>query len=108
MYKNTKNFCGEVILKNEDLSECCNKYPIELNYYKTCTKKSNIIKEEYEVYGIEIIKKEYMGNRIHTESMCVNNITKNEKTLDKVVKILKDNTVTPVTLNDVINDMFKK
>ena len=108
MLKSTKEFCGEVFLEPEDLSQSYRKYPIELDYYKICTKKSNIIKENYEIYGVEIVKKEYLEDQVHTESMCVDSITRNEKTLNKVVEILKENVVTPVTLKDIINDMFNK
>ena len=104
--KSTKVFWGDAVLEIEDSNERGEKYPIELEYYKIRSNRTNLVEEEYEVYGIEIIKKEYIGDKVNIESECVENITKNENTLNKVMKILRDNTVTPITLNDVISDMF--
>ena len=104
--KNKKTFYGNALLDAEDLKDKVNKYPIALEYYKISNKRKGLVNEEYEVYGVEIIKKEYIGEEIKTESNRIDNITKNEETLDKVIKLLKDNTVTPISLDDVINDMF--
>lgn len=106
--KSTRTFYGDVFLDAEELKDRCDRYPIEIEYYKTCTNRKGLINEDYEVYGVEIVKKEYIGKNIKTESSRIDNITKSEKTLDKVMKILKDNTVTPITLNDVISDMLLK
>ena len=106
--KNKKTFYGDVMIDKYNLKDSSINYPIELEYYKVSQNRTNIINEDYEIYGVEIIKKEYIEDRIETESMCVENLTKNEKTVDKIIKILKDNTVTPITLKDVINDMFKQ
>ena len=94
------------IFGTEKLKESTKKNPIELEYYKTCSNKNGLINESYEVYGVEIIKKEFIGNKINTESVCVENITRNETTLDKIMSILKNNSVTPVGLRDVINDLL--
>lgn len=103
--EDTKIFYGDVLLDVEDLSERNTKYPIELEYYKTKSCRNNYINEEYEVYGVEIVKKEHIGDEVLTESTCIDNITKNETTLDKIMEMLKNNSVTPVTLNDVISDL---
>ena len=106
--ENTKIFYGDVFLDKEKLDEINIKYPIELEYYKTCSRKNDLLKENEIIYGVEIIKKEYIGQNIHTEKAFVDNITKDEKELNSVIFKLKENTVTPITLNDVINDLFYK
>lgn len=104
--ENTKIFYGDVRIDTESFEDSSTNYPIELMYYKTRNSRSNFINEEYEVYGVEVIKKEYRDDNVYTESMRVEDITKNEETVDKVIEMLKSNSVTPVTLNDVICDMF--
>lgn len=104
--ENSKILFGSIFINKEEIKECNNKYPIELEYYKICNKKSGIIQKEYEVYGVEIIKKEYIGGIIEKESSSIKNITKNEKTVNKLICLLKENEVTPITLNDVVEDFF--
>lgn len=100
----TKEFYGKVYLNSEYLRDRNTQNPMELEYYKT--KRANKLNEEKEVYGVEIVKNEYNGKEILTERNSLEYLTDNENTANKIIEILKDNTVTPISLNDVINDMF--
>lgn len=77
-------------------------YPIKLEYYKIEERCNN-----YEsVYGIEIMKTEYIDNIGRTENEIIKKITTNEKTVDEILKILKKNEVTPVTLKEILEDLY--
>lgn len=104
----TKIFYGDVFLDKEKFGESNIKYPIELEYYKTCSRKKDMLEENEVIYGVEIIKKEYKEQNIYTEKASVENVTEDENELNNVITKLKENTVTPITLNDVINDLFYK
>ena len=104
--ENTKFLYGEVFLEAEDLKERSAKNPIELMYYKTRQSRKNLTNQPYEIFGVEIIKKEYIGKEIQIESRSIENISRNEQTINKVMELLKNNTVTPVSLEDVIGDIL--
>ena len=103
---NERIFYGDVILGEDDLRQSNTKYPIKLEYYKRKSKRKSFNNEIYEVYGIEIVKKEYRQKQINLENKTIDNVTKNENLLNRIIKMLKDNTVTPVGLSDVMHDMF--
>ena len=102
----TKFLCGEVFLEAEDLKERSTKNPIELMYYKTQQSRNSLNNQPYKIFGIEVIKKERIGEKIQIESSKIEYISKNEKTVDKLMELLKNNTVTPITLEDVIGDIL--
>jgi hypothetical protein len=54
-------------------------------------------------YGIQIIKKE---NGVASESAIFRDIHHSRETAEKLVRLLADNTVTPVTLPYIIDDML--
>lgn len=85
---------GKVTIEGEDFEY--NQHPkqqekIFLEYYKT--KKAQTKNEKK--YGIEVIKKEENKN----------GISNNEKVIDKLLEILIENKVTPITTKDVITDL---
>lgn len=104
--KGAKVFYGDVFLDEEKLHERNTNYPVELKYYKTRNSRNSLENEKYEIFGIEIVKREYREKGIYTESMCINDLTKNERILDKVIGMLRRNAVTPVTLEYVLADIF--
>ena len=57
-------------------------------------------------YGIEIFKTKYKGDEIFTEKAEINNITSDENTIEMLLEILKRNEVTPVSAEEVIQDLF--
>ena len=72
-----------------------------MEYYKIKNEKN--YKENY---GIEIFKTKYKGEEILTEKAEINNITSDENTIEMLLEILKRNEVTPVSANEVIEDLF--
>ena len=95
---------GKVTIEGEDFEY--NQSPkqqekIFLEYYKT--KKAQTKNEKK--YGIEVIKKEENKNGITREKTVENGISNNEKVIDKLLEILIENKVTPITTKDVITDL---
>jgi len=106
----SKTLYGWTALSYEDLLESRTKNKIELEYYKlkNTKEKYNMVLEDSETYGIEIVKKEYLKNdELKIETSEVKNITNNENLLDKILNTLKVNKVTPISLEDVMYDLVK-
>lgn len=83
------------------------KNRIKLEYY--ATEKPICVKEEYEIaYGISIIKKEYCKNRIKCEKNSVEKISTNKRKIKDIIKMLKEYEVTPIALEDVLEDLLKQ
>lgn len=78
------------------------EYPIKLEYYKTVKIEENVKAQ----YGIEIVKTEFLQGKVNVENKVIDNITDNEKDIEHILTILKDNEVTPIGMQDVIDDMF--
>jgi len=97
-------YYGITLLDETDLLEANNRNKIELEYYGT--KKYNIKNEA--IYGISIIKKEYIKNKIKFEKNTIERISKNENIVKKIIEIMKEHKVTPICLEDVLRDLLKK
>ena len=105
MCKRIKSFYGENFIESEKLEELGIKYPMKIEYYKV--KEKNEDKRNGKlIYGVEIIKKEYTGEKINIEVRNSCNIIKEEKNVDYILEILKRNVVTPIGLKDVITDLL--
>lgn len=96
-------FFGSIFIKKENLKEAGINYPIKLEYYKKIN-EDEFIKKNKAIYGINIIKTEYISNDIRIENKEVPYITNDESQINKILKILKDNEVTPISLEDIIED----
>ena len=77
------------------------EYPIKLEYYKTFETQENVGAK----YGIEIVKTEFIQGKINVESKRVEDITNISSKIDEILTILKDNEVTPIGMQDVLEDM---
>jgi len=82
--------------KHEEL-----EYPIKLEYYTIETEENVEAK-----YGIEVVKTEFMDGTVNVESKRMENITDNHVKIEEILTILKNNEVTPIGMQDVLNDMF--
>lgn len=72
---------------------------INLEYY-------SILNEEKELYGIEIYKKERSNLGIEKiEKNVVANYTNDEEKINDLIKIMYENKVTPVSLQEIIRDI---
>lgn len=52
------------------------------------------------------LKKNIFGKETLEEKQNITNLTTNEKTINKVLYILRKNTVTPVALQDVLQEVL--
>ncbi len=98
----SKTLYGSIFLEMEDLIETPIDYPIELAYYKTNKRKDN-----FTIYGVEVVKNEYKQDTINTERNILNLFTKNENKANHVLEILRKYKVTPIGADDVLYELVK-
>ena len=72
---------------------------IEVEYYK-------LLKESENIYGIEISKSENSKGKVNKEYMTIENITRNECVLNRILETFTEGKVTPVIAQDVIEDIL--
>ena len=82
-----KTFFGGMFMNKENLRKEGILYPIKLEYYKI-----KDLKSKNDIFGIEVVKTAYIND---------------EKIENSILDILKRNEVTPVILEDVIEDLVK-
>ena len=103
-----KTFFDGIFISKEHLNEEGIKFPIKLEYYKTTREESSEIARENEnKYGIEIVKTEYREGNVRVETKEINNIANNIKDQEKILTLLRDNEVTPIGVEDVLEDLLK-
>ena len=95
-------YYGATILNETDLLEANIKSKIELEYYGT-----QEIKNKQTYYGISIVKKEHYIDKIRFEKNAVDRVSTNESVVSKIIETLKKFKVTPIALNDVLDDLLK-
>ena len=98
---------GSIFIEREILIESGFEHPIKLEYYKIINEEEIIYKKK-EKYGIKIIKTEYMDNNTETEEKELRFLTNDETKVDKILGLLKRNIVTPVAVEDVVEDLLKQ
>ena len=103
--QHSRAYYGGTFLETEDLQETNINNKIELEYY--ATKDYNNEEDKKTTYGIEIIKKEYKNNQIDTESSNIQNVSKNREKVIEIIDTLRKYKVTPIGLNDVLEDLLK-
>ena len=97
-----KTCYGMAYFDENDLKETQINHRVELEYYKTNKYEENDFK-----YGIEICKKEYIDDNISVETNKIENITNNSDKVIEIISTLKKYKVTPIGLNDVLEDLMK-
>ncbi len=98
-----KTFFDGVFISQKSLEEADIKYPIKLEYYKT-SGAENVQKR----FGIEVVKTEYIDGNVNIETKEIKNITDDEQTQDEILNLLKRNEVTPIAVQDIIDDLVKE
>ena len=78
------------------------EYPMKLEYYRTIKTEENVEAR----YGIEVVKTEFIQGKVNVESKRVENITKNLEEVERILTILKNNEVTPIGIQDVMDEIF--
>jgi len=90
---------GKTIINNSDSEDLGENYQVELEYYKMeeSTKQRP--------YGIKIVKRKMENNQMNIEEKTIDNICYREQETDKLLDILINNKVTPISVDDVIHDL---
>lgn len=96
-----KSFFGRTVIDSSDSEELNDNEKIELEYYET----HNLAEKEERKYGIEVVKKKDKNEKFNIESKIVNNISSEEKVINRLLEILMINKVTPITVDDIISDI---
>lgn len=103
---NSKVCYGKTLLDAKDIRDTNIKNRIELEYYRTKKKKHHFLREDTEIYGIEVVKKEYQGKRINVEKEKIDKISNKKASIDSILNTLRKFKVTPIALKDVIEDIM--
>lgn len=102
-----KTFFGGIFIEKKKLEEEGIKYPIKLEYYKRINEDEYINKKNQK-YGISVVKTEYLPENTKVERKEIKYLTNDENKVEEVLKIFKDNEVTPIGVEDVMSDLYKK
>ena len=101
-----RTFFGGTFLEKEELKEAGIFHPIKLEYYKKIN-EDLVNSNNKAKYGISIVKTEYIENDVKVYKKDINYITNDEVEEDKILKIFKENKVTPINSEEIILDLFK-
>lgn len=96
-----KSFFGRTIIDSSDSEDLRYNEKIELEYYET----HNLTGRYERKYGIEVVKRDEKSEKFNIESKMVNNISNEEKDINRLLEILMLNKVTPVSVDDIISDI---
>jgi len=102
--KNRKELYGETFINETDSEEITN--PIKLSYYKVYHFEDTL-EEEAVSYGIEVVKEQNHNNIATTETKELQNTITKEEQANALLELLKLNKVTPISLQDVLEDFEK-
>ncbi len=97
-----KTFFGGVFMNKDELRREGILYPIKLEYYKI-----KDLKSKNDIFGVEIVKTEYLNEEVKVERASIDKLTNDENIENSILSILKRNEVTPISLKDVIQDLAK-
>ena len=103
-----KRFYAGTFINYDDLKSIGIEYPIKLEYYKTKT-NSNINNNKDEAkYGIEVIKTSYINEKTKVENIQIEELTTDERVINKILDKLKINEVTPICAEYIVEDLLKE
>ena len=99
-------FYGGIFVGKETLKEAGIKHPIKLEYYKTIN-EDKFVNGSNSKYGIKVVKTEYLDNDI-IENKEIKNLSDSEQRTNEILETLKRNEVTPIGVQDIMQDFFEK
>ena len=102
-----KTFYSSTFIKKEELQEEGITYPIKLEYYKRVN-DDEVIKSGGNKYGVNIVQTDYFQNETRIEEGEIEFLTNDEDKVEKVLKIFKEGAVTPVDMQYVMDELYKK
>ena len=97
-----KTFFGGIFMNKYELRGEGILYPIKLEYYKI-----KDLKSKNDIFGVEVVKTEYLNEEVKVEKASVDRLTNDETIENSILNLLKRNEVTPVALKDVVQDLAK-
>ena len=101
-----KTFFGGIFIEKEKLQAAGIYHPIKLEYYKNIN-EDEVIKNNKAKFGISIIKTEYINDNIKVEEKHIKYLTNDESQANNILKLFKENEVTPIGAEDVIYEYAK-
>lgn len=102
-----KHFYGGTFMNQDELKSIGVEYPVKLEYYKTNNENQEADKTKIK-YGIEVIKTSYMKEDVNIETSQTPKIIENELIVNKILDILKENKVTPISAEYIVEDLLKE
>lgn len=102
-----RTFFSSTFIKKETLKKAGIHYPIKLEYYKIIN-EDDIIQQNKAKFGIHVIKTEYKKENIEVENKKIQYLSNDEMKIEQILNTLKENEVTPITVEDVLSDFSKK
>jgi len=103
-----KYFFGCTFMSRQELTDIGVKYPIKLEYYKIKTNEEDVKNQKDIKYGIEVIKTSYIDEKVDIERRSIPEIIRDEIMINRILDKLKENKVTPVSAEYVIEDLLKE
>ena len=103
-----KYFFGCTFMSRDELANIGVDYPIKLEYYKTQTNEEDVKNQKDIKYGIEVIKTSYIEEKVDIEKIIIPEILKDEIKINRILDKLKENKVTPISAEYVIEDLLKE
>lgn len=100
-------FFSSIFMEKELLEEAGIYHPIKLEYYKIIN-EDEVIKQEKAKFGINIVKTEYKKEDIKIENKKIQYLSNDERKIEEILALLKENGVTPIAVEDVLSDFSKK
>ena len=97
-----KTFFVFMFMNKEALRKEGILHPIKLEYYKI-----KDIKSKNDIFGVEIVKTEYLDEKVKVEKATIDRLTNDENIENKILDMLKRNEVTPIGLDDIVQDLVK-
>ena len=93
-------------MQKEELNEARINHPIKLEYYKEINEDELNIEDKTK-FGITIIKTDYIENGLKVSEKEIKYVTNDEIEENRILKIFKENKVTPINSEEVIADLLK-
>ena len=102
-------YVKKTLLKSLDLKPLlkCSE-PVTVEYYIQEDEKDDEDYNPKRPFGIEVVKKETLNGKIYREIKNVRNITDDPSRVEDILTLLHRNSVTPITVADILEDMMVK
>ena len=102
-----RTYFSSTFIEKEVLNEAGIYYPIKLDYYKIINEEE-INKQEKAKFGIHVVKTKYKQNDTKVENKKIPYVSDDEETIENILQILKENVVTPIAVEDILQDFTKE